>query len=876
MELGKKLQLARKKQGLSQEDLANLLNVSRQAVQKWESGASVPETSKLVQLSNILDVSIDFLLKDDVKENKEKEETPKVVETPTPKPVERTIYVQETPSIGVNDHSYKVIRVWAIIGAILTPLYVSSSLIKPLAGTAFPLLGLTLFAITIPLLLISLHVLKNARSKGDVVFIGILDVLFLSLIAGILILSLKDSDFNRKQVRYSTSESINVTPVVLFDPLKDKKEEAQKELKKAFDNIDRTKYRENDIKLINDLYIKSSTFINNATHFEDIETEVSTFLVRVTNIKTIEQRNEEIKQKTLAAIEENKKTRANLIKDYPLYKKLFIGAIIVAGLVFATLIVFVSLTINVEVSLDRYSGHYETYNFRVLRGTNVRSLLNRLLPEDVSVSSLYKSNYNDEYKDPVDNITSSGSYYAYVTKLGNQISSLEGLLCLKNVDTNAEYKMVKDITILDQYLSELTFKDFKGILHGNNYSLKFNSSRFLYPLIKENHGIIDNLNINISTPYTIEIGEEKGLFITSNFGSLYNVNVMINNSLYLKPTIEDDGTFGIICAINSGIIDSCSTNGNISVNDSKLYDNNIGGLIGYNTGIVENCSANISLKTGYHANGLIVGYNKGTISGAKSKGWVNQTYYGSSSLSTVAYNGGIAGINDHGYISHCINEAKISTNSSSETNVSCGGIVALSDGGTITSCYNLGNIDGNPTGEKYSHQYGKTYAGGIVGFNNENVEVKLCKNSGNITLYVEGANCYCGGIAGANTYSNTIHDSYNIGKIYAHDTSSSKYYANIGGIAGYDDGYIYDCYNLGEVKGNSYDHIGGIVGWASDNYSIKNCHFLNNVENGIYNKTDDTNVTKYTNEYNMTRIEMNLSSSYWNDGYMPKLKWENE
>ena len=59
MEHGEKITLARKKKAMSQEDLANLLNVSRQAVQKWESGASIPEVNKLVQISNMLDVSLD-------------------------------------------------------------------------------------------------------------------------------------------------------------------------------------------------------------------------------------------------------------------------------------------------------------------------------------------------------------------------------------------------------------------------------------------------------------------------------------------------------------------------------------------------------------------------------------------------------------------------------------------------------------------------------------------------------------------------------------------------------------------------------------------------------------------------------------------------
>lgn len=55
----------RKRNGWSQEDLAGKLNVSRQSVSKWESSMSVPELDKILQLSEIFEVSTDYLLKDD-------------------------------------------------------------------------------------------------------------------------------------------------------------------------------------------------------------------------------------------------------------------------------------------------------------------------------------------------------------------------------------------------------------------------------------------------------------------------------------------------------------------------------------------------------------------------------------------------------------------------------------------------------------------------------------------------------------------------------------------------------------------------------------------------------------------------------------------
>ena len=62
MSFGENLQLIRKKNQLSQEGLAEMLGVSRQAVSKWELGEGYPEVDKLLLLSKKLNVSLDSLL----------------------------------------------------------------------------------------------------------------------------------------------------------------------------------------------------------------------------------------------------------------------------------------------------------------------------------------------------------------------------------------------------------------------------------------------------------------------------------------------------------------------------------------------------------------------------------------------------------------------------------------------------------------------------------------------------------------------------------------------------------------------------------------------------------------------------------------------
>lgn len=66
MNLADKVQQLRKQNNLSQEQLADKMGVSRQSISKWESGQSVPEISKIVQLSDIFGVTTDYILKDDI------------------------------------------------------------------------------------------------------------------------------------------------------------------------------------------------------------------------------------------------------------------------------------------------------------------------------------------------------------------------------------------------------------------------------------------------------------------------------------------------------------------------------------------------------------------------------------------------------------------------------------------------------------------------------------------------------------------------------------------------------------------------------------------------------------------------------------------
>jgi transcriptional regulator with XRE-family HTH domain len=85
--IGGRILALRKARGLSQEELAGKLTVSRQAVSKWELGESIPDTENIIQLSRLFGVSTDFLLLDTPEEPKPLAKT----EKPSRRTAERTV-----------------------------------------------------------------------------------------------------------------------------------------------------------------------------------------------------------------------------------------------------------------------------------------------------------------------------------------------------------------------------------------------------------------------------------------------------------------------------------------------------------------------------------------------------------------------------------------------------------------------------------------------------------------------------------------------------------------------------------------------------------------------------------------------------------------
>lgn len=117
MTFGEKLQTLRKSKGMSQEQLAAQVTVSRQAISKWELGESLPDTYNVIQLSKLFGVSIDYLLNDEFQSDND-----------IPAVKENAVYWKNT------DHN-KILAITAIIissiGAVgILVLWILSTMIK--------------------------------------------------------------------------------------------------------------------------------------------------------------------------------------------------------------------------------------------------------------------------------------------------------------------------------------------------------------------------------------------------------------------------------------------------------------------------------------------------------------------------------------------------------------------------------------------------------------------------------------------------------------------------------------------------------------------------------------------------------------------------
>ena len=112
MKLNEKIAYYRRKAKLSQEELAALTGVSRQAVSKWELGEAAPDIGKLLALANAFGVTTDHLLNKD-EEPEQPVSPPPVRETPAPPPPP-----QAPPGSGLPNFLGRMVRRWGWLAGV--------------------------------------------------------------------------------------------------------------------------------------------------------------------------------------------------------------------------------------------------------------------------------------------------------------------------------------------------------------------------------------------------------------------------------------------------------------------------------------------------------------------------------------------------------------------------------------------------------------------------------------------------------------------------------------------------------------------------------------------------------------------------------------
>lgn len=127
MTLGEKIQELRRSRGMSQDELAEKLEISRQAVSKWERDEAVPETEKIIRIAQVFGVTTDYLLLEDRR-------------APPTEPWIRRPYrasAWDWIEVFIRRHGYKAgygLMAW---GAVLCVIALLAAIFVPMIGSAF-------------------------------------------------------------------------------------------------------------------------------------------------------------------------------------------------------------------------------------------------------------------------------------------------------------------------------------------------------------------------------------------------------------------------------------------------------------------------------------------------------------------------------------------------------------------------------------------------------------------------------------------------------------------------------------------------------------------------------------------------------------------
>ena len=128
MNVSEKIRTLRKSKGMSQEELAGQVNISRQAVSRWENGTALPDADNIVQLSKLFGVTTDYLLMDSYESD---EDSPKIKEN--------------NKILHTNLTRLAIIFQAAFLNACIYPWGDSSTIVLEMIMKLFPLLACSIW-----------------------------------------------------------------------------------------------------------------------------------------------------------------------------------------------------------------------------------------------------------------------------------------------------------------------------------------------------------------------------------------------------------------------------------------------------------------------------------------------------------------------------------------------------------------------------------------------------------------------------------------------------------------------------------------------------------------------------------------------------------
>lgn len=477
MELGQKIELSRKKKRLSQDDLAGLLNVDLKRVQDWEAGIEKPDTNQLIEISNSLEVSLDFLLKNNNN----------TIAVSSPKPSSPTKRAVK----HINPKRHGAIKAWLIVGCVLSPLVTGASLIS--AAGLFSLIALSLYCITIPFCSLAIRCSRNAKSREDLIGWGVTSLIMVSVIGGIIMLSTSDNDFvvTYEEVKPKPTVTSQQAAVIVTNTIKTVqaptvdinylKREARKKLYKARQKL---------------------KFIKDEKQRQSIAEKLNNIQPEIENI-TKEQQYTSIKNRIEIAIEPAQK---NYIKRN-----------IIWGGISLTIAAVVALAIVIPVSIAKAD---EEKQARAARDQKRQELWNLVY----NYSSPAEDNYIQKlFNDlsPYYNLSEERKYYSFGVayyNLTRQMISYSGSSDNKAIEENInkisdtgyrDIRLIKeDFEKVKNYSSHISYKTGSGAADAaTSNEARYNrmSLNFLYTdANKSGKWDYDYLLNKIPTPYLIK------------------------------------------------------------------------------------------------------------------------------------------------------------------------------------------------------------------------------------------------------------------------------------------------------------------------------------------------------------------------------------